>query len=110
MALPIIRERTDEEVVARSTDRVFGNVRNVSEAISVTYDGKYACFGAVVTDVALTDVQLESLATQIEAISGVHKAFIRIGSCRLPIDRVPEGQELKISVEAGYTITPIPVE
>lgn len=108
MALPIIIERTDEEVIAYSTDRVFRNARNLSGAISAAYDGKYACFCAIVTDVALTDVQIASLQTQIEAISGVSDAFVRIGSSRLPLDRVPDGQELKISVEGGFTITPIP--
>ena len=59
------------------------------------------------TDVALTDIQIASLQTQIEEISGVSNAFIRIGSCRLPLDRVPADHELKISVEAGFTITPV---
>jgi hypothetical protein len=110
MTLPTINERTNDEVIVRSTDRYFQSARNITSPISVAYNGKYVCFGAIVTDVALDDAQIASLQIQIGEIPGVYAAFIRIGSCRIPIDRVPADHELKIGVEASYTITPIPVE
>lgn len=110
MARPIVVEKTDDEVIVQSTDRYFRRVANESPPIGAAYDGKYACWAIVVTDIALSEAQLDSLEDQIGDIAGVHKAFVRIGSSRIPVDRVPEGSYLWIGTEAGFNIVPTPEE
>lgn len=104
MARANVIELTDEEVLALSTDRFFKAARDETGAIPVAYDGKYYCVAAIVTNVALTEAQMDDLEAQIDAIAGVAKSFVRIGPVRIPLDRVPAGDDLVVQIESNVDI------
>jgi len=51
---------------------------------------------------------MDSLEMAIEALNGVHQAFVLVGPARVPIDRQPADTDLTIRVEAGFEIRPTP--
>jgi hypothetical protein len=104
MARENIVELTDEQVLSAFTDRFFRRVQAKTPDIPATYAGKYVSAVLVATDAQLSEAQMDALETSIEAISGVHKAFCLIGPARIPLDRVPTGDELRVVVEAGFDI------
>ena len=108
MARSNITELTDEQVLSRYTDRFFRRVSAKTPDIPASYDGKYVSAVLVATDAQLSEAQMDGLETAIESITGVAKAFVLIGPARIPLDRVPTGDELRIVVEAGFDIyTPV---
>jgi hypothetical protein len=110
MTRPVIIERTTDEVVQRSTDRVFGAVFKETPVIPASYAGKYALLCVMAVDIQATEEQMDTFQTQLEAIPNVHKAFVLSGPHRLPLDRVPEGDELRVGAEASFRIRTPPVE
>ena len=105
-----ITEKTEAEVLAASTAKFFRPVYTQTPVIPASYDGKYICLVAIAVDVDATEVQMDGMETDIEAITGVHKAFVMIGPARIPIDRVPADHDLRIGVEGSFRIdeTPVP--
>lgn len=97
-----IIELTDAEVRAAQPHRFFKKRYAQTPAIPDTYAGKYVSAVLVATNVALTEAQMNTLETEVEAITGVHKAFVLIGPARIPIDRRPVGYDLYIGAEAGF--------
>ena len=110
MARKNITELTEAEVIDQYTSKVFRPVMAETPPIPSTYDGKYVCAVLVATDSQLTETQMDQLETQIESISGVHKAFVLIGPARIPIDRQPADTDLTIKAEAGFQIKPTPTQ
>ena len=104
MARQNISEISNEDALVRYTDRFFRRASARTPDIPASYDGKYVSAVLVATDVSLTEGQMDGLETQIEAITGVYKAFVLIGPARIPLDRVPTGSELQIAVEAGFHV------
>lgn len=104
-----IVEKTEEQVIEQYTDKFFRRVHASTPAIPASYAGKYAMMVVVATDVAPSEAQMDGFETDIEAITGVHKAFILVGPARIPTDRVPANHELFIGIEAGFDIKPEPV-
>ena len=115
MARVNIIEVTEDQAIVRYTDRFFRRVQASTPDIPASYDGKYVSAVLVATSLELTDAQMDNLETQIEAITGVDKAFALIGPARIPIDRVPvdtaeKTYALKINIEAGFNIIETPIE
>lgn len=108
MDRPNIVEKTEDEVLAQYTDAFFRRVRQQTPEISASYDGKYVVLCAVAIDINATELQMDNMEASIEAITGVHKAFVMIGPARIPIDRVPTGHALLIDIDAGFSIEPTP--
>lgn len=104
MSRPTITEVTTDDVLVRYTDRFFRAVSAETPAIPASYDGKHVVIAVIATDAAPTEAQLDGLETQIEAINGVHKAFVLIGPARIPLDRVPANTELFIHAQASFDI------
>jgi hypothetical protein len=109
MARPVIVERTEEQVIARSTDRVFGAVFRETPAIPASYAGKYALLCVMAIDIQASEAQMDAFQTQVEAISNVHKAFVLSGPHRIPTNRVPADHDLTIGTEASFRIKSTPV-
>lgn len=114
MTRPNITEVSTDEAIVRYTDRFFRRVYAETPAIPATYDGKYALIAVIAVNTAPTEAQMDTLQTQIEAITGVHKAFVLIGPARIPLDRVPDDTaettySLHIGAEAGFDIRATPV-
>ena len=104
MARSNITELTDEQVITASTDRFFRRVGAISGDIPATYAGKYVVAAIITIDTALSEAEMDTLETNIDAITGVHKSFVMIGPARVPIDRVPTGDELQAVIEVGWNI------
>jgi len=108
MARPNVSEMTEDEILVSHTDKFFRRVFAQTPIIPASYDGKYAVMCAIAINIDATEAQMDTLETQIEAITGVHKAFVMVGPARIPIDRVPAGHDLRIGIEAGFGISPTP--
>jgi hypothetical protein len=108
MARTNIAELTEDQVIEAYTRKFFRPVFTSTPPIPASYDGKYVCLAAIAMDVELSEAQMDALETAIEAITGVHKAFVLIGSARLPLDRTPVDHDLTIGVEASFDIKPPP--
>ena len=104
-----ITELTDAQVLLANTSKVFRPVFAQTPIIPPSYDGKYICLVAIAVDVAATEAQMDGMETSIEAIPGIHKAFVMIGPARIPLDRVPADCDLRIGVEGSFRIDPTPV-
>jgi DNA-binding Lrp family transcriptional regulator len=108
MARSNIVEKTDEQVVAESTGKVFRPVFAQTPAIPASYDGKYVMMAAIAIDVEANEAQMDAFEASVEAITGVEKCFIMIGPARIPIDRVPADHDLRIGIEGSFRIDPTP--
>ena len=108
MTRPNVTELTDDQIIVANTSKAFRPVMAETPAIPGTYDGKYVMAVLVATDVAPNEAQMDGFETSIEAIAGVHKAFVLIGPARIPVDRQPADTDLTIRVEAGFEIRPTP--
>ncbi len=104
MARSNITELTEDQVLARSTDRFFRRVSATTPIIPGTYSGKYVILAAIAIDVAASEAQMDGFEASIEAITGVHKAHVLVGPARIPLDRVPADHDLRIAVEGGFRI------
>lgn len=108
--LPTIVELSCDDAIVTYTNKFFRAIYSEAGPIDVVeYADKWVTFLAIITNVDLTDAQVASLKTQIEAISGVYEAFPRIGPYQLPTDRVQEGYELFVGIQASVKIKPEPV-
>lgn len=103
-----ITEQTEAEVIVRDTSRFFRAVSATTSVIPGSFSGKYALMLVVATDAEVTEAQMDALETAIEAITGVHRAFVMIGPARIPLDRVPVDHDLRLRVEGSFTIEPTP--
>ena len=101
-------ELTTDEIIERHCSKAFRPAMDETPPIPASYAGKYVCAVLVAVDSELTEDQMDSLETAIEALNGVHKAFVLIGPARIPIDRQPADTDLTIRVEAGFEIRPTP--
>ncbi len=104
MARPNIVELTDEQIVERNKDERFRKRYAETGVISSAYDGKYAILMAIAVNTQLTEGQMDTLQDLIEDITGVHKAFALLGPARIPVDKVEEGEELRIGVTGEFHI------
>ena len=109
-----ITEVSDEDAIARYTDRFFRRVYKETDAIPASYAGKYASAIIIATDAQLDDTTAAQLETAIEGIAGVHKA-IHMAQGRIPTDRVPVDTAqttytLHLGAEFGFNIKATPVE
>ena len=103
-----IIEMTEADVIASDERKFFRPVFVRTPAIPAAYDGKYAVLCALAVDTELSEAQMDQLETAIEGITGVHKTFVLVGPARLPLDRVPDGHDLKIGCEGSFRIEPVP--
>jgi len=101
-------ELTEDKLIEQYSGKVFRPVAAETPAIPASYDGKYVCAVLVAVNSELTEAQMDTLETSIEAIAGVHKAFTLIGPARIPVDRQPVDTDLTIRVEAGFEIRTTP--
>lgn len=101
-----IVEKTEAEAIAEYTDRFFRRVTARTPIIPAGYDGKYVLIAAIAINLQATEQQMDNFEDDIEALTGVHKTFILAGPARIPIDRVPADHDLRIVVEAGFSIDP----
>lgn len=101
-----IVEKTEDEVLVQYTDRFFRAVHAETPEILPALTGKYALMVLVAADVEASEAEMDAFETGIEGLAGVTKAFVLIGPARIPLDRVPTGHDLFISVEAGFDIRP----
>jgi hypothetical protein len=106
MARANIVEQTEAEAIASYTDKFFRRVYARTPAIPAGYDGKYVLLAAIAINIDASEAQMDQFETDIEAITGVHKAFVLAGPARIPLDRVPVGHDLRIGIEAGFHIDP----
>jgi len=106
MARTNVIEVTCDELVVNATSRVFRQAYAETPVIPSTYDGKYVQLAAIATNAELTGAQMDALETAIEQITGIHKAFVLIGSARIPLDRVPDGNDLLITCQGGFDVRP----
>ena len=104
-----ITEQTEAEDIVRDTSRFFRSVSATTPVIPGSFNGKYALMLVVATDSEATEAQMDALETAIEAITGVHKAFVMIGPARIPLDRVPVDHDLRFLVEGIFSFEPTPV-
>jgi len=109
MARPNVSEMTEDEILVSYTDKFFRRVFAQTPIIPASYDGKYAVLCAIAINIDATEAQMDGMETDIEAITGVHKAFVMAGPARIPVDRVPADHDLRIKIEAGFAIDPEPV-
>lgn len=109
MARPTIIERTNNEVLVERAELYFKKVYKEVQS-PVTYSGKHAILAVIVTNISPSEAQMNALETAIEGLTGIHKAHVMIGPARIPLDRVPAGNDLFIGVEAGFDIRATPVK
>ena len=101
-------DRTCDDVIVSRTDLFRKSIYVESGALDLTeYAGKYAMYTVVITNAKLDATQEASLKAQIEAITGVYKAFPLIQR-GVPTDIVPTGYDLKMGLEASVKIEPTP--
>lgn len=102
-------DQSCDDVIVRRTDLFRKSVYVESGALNLTdYANKYAMYTVVITNAKLDATQEASLKSQIEAITGVYKAFPLIQRA-VPTDLVPADHDLKMGIEASVKIEPTPV-
>lgn len=103
-----IIEKTEAEALAESSGKFFRPAHAETPAIPAAFDGKYVQLVAVVTDVELDDAAMDALETAIQELAGVQRAFVLIGSARIPVDRTPADHDLVAGVDMAFDIRPTP--
>ena len=107
MPRPVLIEKTEAEIVVENTSKVFRPQSIRTGVVPPTFDGKHVLLCFVVVDVDPNEAQMDQFEIDIEAITGVFKAFIEIEG-RIPLDRVPVDHDLRIQGEIGFVIDPTP--
>ncbi|MCP4304721.1 MAG: hypothetical protein GY788_07560 [bacterium] len=110
MDRPVVVEKTEAEVIAQSTSRVFRRVQAKTGVIPAAYDGKYVVAALIAINTDATQAQMDGFEVDVEGITGVYNCDILSGPHRIPVDRVPADHDLRILLEAGFDIRPTPVE
>jgi len=104
MARVNIDELTDEELRATYPRLVFKPVYAETPAIPSIMDGQYAQMLVVASNIQLSEAQMDQLEQAISDLPGISIAYTIVGSARIPLDRVPSNHNLKIWLNAGFTI------
>ena len=105
-----IIEKTEAEVIVQTPTKFFKPVFTSTPPIPPEYDGKYICLMGVATDTPMTEEEMDALETTLEAMPNIYRAICPIGSARIPLDRIPDGYDLKIGMEGKFIIEPTPVD
>jgi hypothetical protein len=107
--LPVIIELTEDDLISVYDTKFFRPVYACTPSIPAEYDGKYALSVVMAVNGDYDQAQIDAIATQIETqYASIHKVFILAGPHRIPLDRVPVGDELRGCISQQWDIeTPV---